>query len=91
MLNLEQSRPAEFSEEAQEEAAEATLRTLSERERAELAQIERALIKLENRTYGLCEACGSKISAARLKALPAAQFCLACEENGEKGERSPAA
>ncbi len=39
-----------------------------------LAEVEHALAKMARGTYGLCEACGQPIPAARLRALPAARF-----------------
>lgn len=43
---------------------------------AELADLETALRKLDEGTYGTCEACGKPIPAERLEAVPAARFCL---------------
>ena len=43
-----------------------------------LSQVERALAKLANGTYGVCEDCGSPIAEARLEAKPAARYCIAC-------------
>jgi len=42
----------------------------------ELADVEAALQRLEQGTYGTCEACGRPISAERLDALPATRFCV---------------
>ncbi len=80
---LEQSRPAEFSEESQEEAAALTLKTLDDRERQELDSVKRALVKLDNDTYGICEKCRAAIPVARLTASPSAAFCIACEKARE--------
>ena len=80
---LEQSRPAEFAEESQEEAAALTLKTLDDRERQELEGIKRALVKLDNDTYGICEKCMTAIPVARLSASPSAAFCIACEKARE--------
>ncbi len=80
---LEQSRPAEFAEESQEEAAALTLKTLDDRERQELEGIKRALVKLDNDTYGICEKCMAAIPVARLSASPSAAFCIACEKARE--------
>jgi len=53
-----------------------------------LEQVERALNKLGDGTYGLCEACGARIDRARLEALPHARHCLACQSRTErKGAR----
>jgi len=42
---------------------------------AELADVERALRRLDDGTYGVCEACGEPISPARLESSPAARLC----------------
>lgn len=43
-----------------------------------LARTERALAKLDEGTYGVCDGCGGAIAPARLKAIPDAILCLAC-------------
>src|SRR3954451_11685785 len=43
---------------------------------AELADVEAALQRIDNGTYGSCVACGKPIGDDRLEALPAARFCL---------------
>lgn len=42
----------------------------------ELDDVETALARLEDGTYGLCQACGRPISAERMEALPATPFCI---------------
>jgi DnaK suppressor protein len=46
-------------------------------------QLDEALRKLDEGTYGICEECGRPISEGRLKALPFAQRCVACQEKAE--------
>jgi DnaK suppressor protein len=43
-----------------------------------LARTERALAKLDEGTYGTCDACGGPIAPARLQAAPDVALCLAC-------------
>src|SRR3954447_25003605 len=43
-----------------------------------LERTERALAKLDEGTYGLCDACGEPIAPKRLAALPDAVLCVAC-------------
>lgn len=43
-----------------------------------LLEIDAALGRLEDGTYGLCEVCGGPISAARLEARPSARTCINC-------------
>jgi len=43
-----------------------------------LARTERALAKLDDGTYGRCDACGEPIARARLQAIPDGVLCLTC-------------
>jgi RNA polymerase-binding transcription factor DksA len=43
---------------------------------AELADVERALARLDDGTYGCCQACGDAIDDERLAAVPATRFCV---------------
>lgn len=56
---------------------------LAELEARELNQIERALIRLRQGTYGLCEACSIKIPVARLNVLPYSTLCITCQREAE--------
>ena len=53
--------------------------TLEKRIREQLVEVERALQKFEDGTYGLCDSCGQVIDPARLEALPQASLCLNCK------------
>lgn len=46
-----------------------------------LQDIDKALDKIENGDYGICELCGKMIGQERLKVLPFARLCIDCEEN----------
>lgn len=52
--------------------------SLKENLEKELAEIEYALKKIRRGTYGICEACGKRISLKRLRAFPTARYCLKC-------------
>ncbi|MDR1959800.1 MAG: TraR/DksA family transcriptional regulator [Planctomycetaceae bacterium] len=52
----------------------------------ELGQIDIALQKMTEGTYGICEICGENISLARIKALPFADKCIKCQQECEKAE-----
>src|SRR5262245_443105 len=56
---------------------------LAELEARELNQVERALLRLKQGTYGLCEACGAKIPVARLNVLPYSTLCIKCQRESE--------
>lgn len=46
--------------------------------RAHLVALDRAVERLRNGTYGVCERCGHAITQQRLVALPAVQTCIGC-------------
>ena len=54
---------------------------------AELADVERAFKRVDEGTYGTCEACGRKIPVERLKAVPAARFCIKDQARAEREAR----
>jgi len=58
--------------------------SLASNERQELYELEDALKKIDDGTFGLCEECKTLISRTRLKALPYARLCLKCQEKKEK-------
>jgi len=65
---------------------------LEKRLRDLLAEVEYALRKFEEGTYGLCDICGQSIDPARLEALPQATLCLNCkaqQTKNAKGKSSP--
>lgn len=43
-----------------------------------LREVDDALAKFAEGTYGKCESCGEQISEARLEAMPSARLCIAC-------------
>jgi DnaK suppressor protein len=55
---------------------------LSAQAQAAVEEIDRALAKITDGTYGYCEQCGQPIPKARLKALPYAALCVACKSGG---------
>jgi DnaK suppressor protein len=60
---------------------------LTDREKQKLKQIDDALERIEENTYGLCEECGVKIPRARLKVVPFAKYCVECKEVIEREEK----
>jgi RNA polymerase-binding transcription factor DksA len=64
--------------------------SILERVDAELADVAHALERLDDGTYGTCEACGKPIGEARLEALPAARFCVEDQALAEREARLPA-
>jgi DnaK suppressor protein len=60
---------------------------LTDREKRKLHQIDDAIDRIDEGTYGQCEECGVKVPKARLKVLPFAKFCVECQEKMEREER----
>ena len=55
---------------------------LSAQARAAIEQIDVAVAKIHEGTYGQCEKCGTAIPKERLKALPYAALCVKCKSGG---------
>ncbi len=58
-----------------------------DREVAELADIEAALERMREGSYGECVDCGADIALARLEAYPTAKRCQPCQSRHENGTR----
>jgi DnaK suppressor protein len=48
-----------------------------------LAQVEAALLRMDDGTYGVCARCGQPINPDRLEALPYATYCITCQSEVE--------
>jgi DnaK suppressor protein len=58
--------------------------SLANNARDMLDQIERALSRIDDGTYGICESCGNAIGKGRLQAFPRATLCVSCKEREER-------
>jgi RNA polymerase-binding protein DksA len=58
--------------------------SLASNTRELLAQVERALMRIDTGTYGICENCGNPIGKARLQAFPRATLCVSCKQREER-------
>ena len=65
-----------FADSAQVAAEHGEVRTIANTLREQLDDVERALSKLDDGTYGSCEVCGQPIGDARLEAMPTARLCI---------------
>ena len=65
-----------------------TAMQLAESGSSELVQIDEALRKIEEGTYGKCESCGGEIPWGRLEAVPYATLCVSCKEKQERSGSS---
>jgi len=61
---------------------------LRDREKFLLKKIEKALARIDDGTFGICERCEEDISVKRLEARPVTTLCIRCKEEQEKKEKS---
>jgi RNA polymerase-binding transcription factor len=98
LANLRDEHPGSLDEEVEEsattdnhlaETAAATLGreidyTLGENSGEVLSQIDGALKRMDDGSYGTCASCGSEIPAERLEAYPWASLCIDCKRQAER-------
>ncbi|NNG01550.1 MAG: RNA polymerase-binding protein DksA [Desulfobacteraceae bacterium] len=61
---------------------------IRDRESKLIKKIKKALARIENGTFGICEKCGEDISNKRLKARPVTTQCIECKTKEEAFERA---
>jgi DnaK suppressor protein len=67
-----------FADSSQVTAERGEVEALAGNLRESLTDVEAALVKLDNGTFGVCEGCGDPIAPDRLEAKPAARLCMTC-------------
>ena len=77
---LDDPLPKDFEDQATELEDDEVLQTLGENGVQELRQIEAALDRIDQGTYGVCLNCGNPISDERLAAVPHAALCRDCAQ-----------
>lgn len=83
-------KEAELEERAQEERTASILVSLNAHDDRAIAEIDRALARVAEGTYGECEECENPIPIARLRAIPTARRCIECQEAAERHQASHA-
>ena len=91
MREIEDLKDNEVGDEA-DHAAVSTDRmieqAISAQQMRELGEIEFALNKIRNNSYGICEMCEEDIGFQRLKVKPHARYCIVCREIIEKSAKN---
>ena len=100
IANLREDHPGRIDDEVEElaqladnhpaDTATATLDreidyTLEENSARMLVEIDAALKRIDDGTYGTCASCGQEIAAGRLEAYPWASLCIDCKRQAERG------
>ncbi len=80
-LSLYDNHPADVGDELFERSND---RALLANEQLLLAEVEKALTRIADQTYGQCGQCGRIIPIERLQAMPWASQCLDCQQNMDK-------
>jgi DnaK suppressor protein len=73
---------------ASSEYSQSMVFRLRDREKFLLKKIEKALGRIDEGTFGICERCEEDISLKRLEARPVTTLCIRCKEDQEKKEKS---
>jgi RNA polymerase-binding protein DksA len=83
LRSIQAERESELEEQAQEDRAARLLAQLDDREKHEIEEIDAALRRIAEGSYGYCEGCGEDIPEDRVHALPATRFCVECAHKQE--------
>jgi DnaK suppressor protein len=84
LQTLETHQPGAPGEDASTELVTAVLSRLEGREKHELDEIDAAQARLAAGTFGVCEGCAQPIPLTRLRAMPTARYCVACQSRQER-------
>lgn len=85
-LSLYDNHPADVGQELFERSKDIGLK---DNLRLMLDSVDKALTKLQDNKYGICEKCGSEIPLERLKVIPWAEKCLNCQAESEEADDFP--
>ena len=83
LRNFKSNDTGDSADAAFDSGSEEVSSQLAELEARELSQIERALARLKQGNFGVCEGCQKKIPVARLNALPFSTTCIECQREME--------
>ena len=91
--NVQDGRAADSEDIAQDIADKAAnsytkefLFSQSSNDRALLARVEEALVRIREGNFGECINCGNEVNPKRLEAVPWARYCIKCQEKIEQGQ-----
>ena len=91
--NVQDGRAADSEDIAQDIADKAAnsytkefLFSQSSNDRALLARVEEALVRIREGSFGECINCGDEVNPKRLEAVPWARYCIKCQEKIEQGQ-----
>jgi len=85
LQTIAEEREPELEEDAQKDRIATVLERLGDRDKQTLDEIDEAMRRIVDGTYGKCASCGKPIAVARLRALPTTRLCIDCARAREGG------
>lgn len=70
----------DFAEQATQLENDEVLNSLNDEAKATVMQIDKALLRINDGSFGICNECGAEINEQRLDILPYAEFCIKCAD-----------
>ncbi|HED32651.1 MAG TPA: TraR/DksA family transcriptional regulator [Gammaproteobacteria bacterium] len=70
----------DFAEQVTQLENDEVLNLLSDEAKARVMQIDKALLRIKNATFGRCSVCNAEINPQRLDAIPYAELCISCAQ-----------
>lgn len=70
----------DFAEQATQSENDDVMNALDDEAKTTIIQIDNALLRIQNGTFGICETCGNQINENRLQIVPFANLCITCAE-----------
>ncbi len=86
-LTEDRQQEADAIDVASSESEREFVLRLAGRERLMLHKLKKALVRMEEGEYGMCESCGAEITHKRLVVRPVATLCIDCKTQAEQIER----
>lgn len=78
--DVTQAHSGDSAEQAQERENDEVVDAIGNETAQSISEIQKALERIENNTYGICGSCGEDIGQLRLEAMPEATRCVSCAE-----------
>ncbi len=86
-LDTEETRAPDEVDQASTEYDQSFEYRMRDREKFLLRKIEKALLRIDEGEYDMCESCGNPIGKKRLLARPETTYCIVCKEEQERQEK----
>lgn len=84
-MEADEEGARDIADKAYNSYAKEFLFSLSNSERQTLQLVDEALMRIDERRYGVCVACQGQVERKRLEAVPWARHCIGCQEMQEQG------